>query len=106
MEKLKPHYDLVLIKASAAAKTLGITITAQSGANGLGLALDGVMTVVQGMSRSQFYKSMTSDVDHRIWQDVYHVLFKPDGGATTVLYVKFTVDADGAKYMVISFKKK
>ncbi len=42
---------------------------------------------------------MTSLADHRIWQDVYHV---PHGG--TVLYVKFTTDAEG--YLVISLKEK
>ena len=51
------------------------------------------------MNREQFYKSMTSMADHRIWQDVYHVEF-----GALVLYVKFTTDAEG--YLVISLKEK
>ncbi len=48
---------------------------------------------------SHFYKSMTSHSDHTIWQDVYHV---PHGDI--VLYLKFTVDAEG--HIVISLKEK
>jgi motility quorum-sensing regulator / GCU-specific mRNA interferase toxin len=42
---------------------------------------------------------MTSQADARIWQDVYHV---PSGGM--VLYVKFTIDADGK--LLLSFKER
>jgi motility quorum-sensing regulator/GCU-specific mRNA interferase toxin len=38
------------------------------------------------MRRSQFYKSMTSHADHRVWQDVNHLPW-----AGLVLYVKLTV---------------
>jgi hypothetical protein len=51
------------------------------------------------MTQQQFFKSMTSDANSAIWQDVHHV--KHD---TYVLYVKFTTDAAG--YLVISFKEK
>lgn len=44
-------------------------------------------------------KSMTSHLDHTIWQDVY----KPTVGKTE-LYVKFTVDRQG-QYFLISFKE-
>lgn len=43
---------------------------------------------------------MTSKLDNKIWQDVYHV---PHG--ETVLYVKFTTDSEG-KHLVVSFKEK
>jgi motility quorum-sensing regulator/GCU-specific mRNA interferase toxin len=52
------------------------------------------------MERTQFYKSMTSYGDHRIWQDVYHVP-SPVG----VLYVKFTADAV-TEFLLLSFKEK
>ena len=42
---------------------------------------------------------MTSIADVRIWQDVYHVRC-----GETLLYVKFTTDAEG--YLVISLKEK
>ena len=55
--------------------------------------------MIQGMSRAQFYKSMTSDADSAVWQDVYHV---PHSGI--LLYVKLTTDVEG--YLVISLKEK
>lgn len=76
-----------------------MTSTARNSAFGLGLLLADVVRIIQGVTREQFYKSMTSIGDHRIWQDVYHVPFE-----RTVLYVKFTTDAQG--HLVISFKEK
>jgi motility quorum-sensing regulator/GCU-specific mRNA interferase toxin len=76
-----------------------MTRTSQNNAFRLGLTLERVVAVIQGIHREQFYKSMTSESDHRIWQDVYHV---PLGDL--VLYVKFTTDDEG--YFVISFKEK
>lgn len=100
VEKRLPHYSLDSIKATLCdAATLRMTRTSQNNAFRLGLTLDGVVALIQSITREQFYKSMTSDGDHRIWQDVYHVSL---GGL--VLYVKFTTDDEG--YFVISFKEK
>lgn len=100
MEKRTPHYALDSIKATfTTAASLRMTRTAQDGALSLGLLLADVVRIVQCMAREQFYKSMTTFGDHRIWQDVYHVPFEG-----LVLYVKFTTDAQG--YLVISFKEK
>ncbi len=52
------------------------------------------------MSRTHFYKSMTSHADHRVWQDVYHI-----PSAIGVLYVKFTADAV-TDFKLLSFKEK
>jgi Motility quorum-sensing regulator, toxin of MqsA len=62
---------------------------------------DQVVVLQDGVegSHEQFYKSMTSLADHRIWQDVYQVPFEG-----LIVYVKFTTDAQG--YLVISFKEK
>jgi motility quorum-sensing regulator/GCU-specific mRNA interferase toxin len=43
---------------------------------------------------------MTAHVDHRLWQDVYHVP-SPAG----VLYVKFTADVITG-FLLLSFKEK
>ena len=100
MEKRRPHYDLASIKvAFAVIEALRITTTALKTAEALDLTLEDIIALIQSMTREQFYKSMTSMADHRIWQDVYHV---PLGDI--VLYVKFTADPDG--YLVISFKEK
>ena len=52
------------------------------------------------MQRNHLYKSMTSNIDHRVWQDVYHVP-SPAG----VLYVKFTADFV-TEFLLLSFKEK
>ena len=80
------------------ASKLRMTKTARDNAFALSFSLDDVVAVIQGMSRGQFVKSMTSHSDHRIWQDVYHV---PSEGL--VLYVKFTIDDEGQ--LLISFKE-
>ena len=47
-----------------------------------------------------FYKSMTALMDHRTWQDVYHV---PADGL--VLYVKFQADVV-TEFRLMSFKER
>jgi motility quorum-sensing regulator/GCU-specific mRNA interferase toxin len=100
VEKRKPHYNLDTIKATfVAVRALRMTRTATTCAFALGITLEEIIGLIQGMTREQFYKSMTSAANSAIWQDVYHVPY-----ATLVLYVKFTTDAEG--YLVISFKEK
>jgi motility quorum-sensing regulator/GCU-specific mRNA interferase toxin len=31
-----------------------------------------MLSVIASLTRRNFYKSMTTHADHRIWQDVYH----------------------------------
>lgn len=59
------------------------THTARSGANSLGLSYTEMLAVVMALSPSDFYKSMTSNADHTVWQDVYRP-FTPVGD----LYLK------------------
>jgi motility quorum-sensing regulator / GCU-specific mRNA interferase toxin len=100
VEKRKPHYDLASIKATfATVDALRMTRTAHDCALALGLLLQDVVALIQEMTREQFYKSMTSKANVALWQDVYHVPW-----SSTVLYVKFTTDAEG--YLVISLKEK
>ena len=100
LEKLKPHYDLGTIKASlSTVAALRITKTALTTAEALGITLQDIVDIIQGMTREQFFKSMTSAWNSAVWQDVYHVAYEG-----LLLYVKFTTDAEG--YLVISFKEK
>ncbi len=100
MEKRKPTYDLEGFRQEfRTARALRMTRSAQDATLRLGLTLEDVVQVVQSMKRSNFYKSMTSHADHRVWQDVYHV---PWGGL--VLYVKLTVDELGR--LILSMKEK
>lgn len=100
MEKRSPHYNLGTIrKIFSTIDALRITRTAMISAERLGLTLADIVALIQTITRRQFYKSMTSSADVRIWQDVYHVRC-----CETLLYVKFTTDAEG--YLVISLKEK
>ncbi len=97
MEKLKPHYGLAAVKAAFAdASSLNRSFVSKQGADELDMDDAAVVAVIQGLSASDFDKSMT---DHRVWQDVY----KPSVGGRT-LYVKFTLDARQALFL-ISFKE-
>jgi motility quorum-sensing regulator/GCU-specific mRNA interferase toxin len=100
MEKRKPHYALDTIKtAFADVASLNRSYVSKQGADDLDMDDDAVVAVIQGLSLSDFDKSMTSIADHRVWQDVY----KPSVGGRTI-YVKFTVDAQNAPFL-ISFKE-
>jgi motility quorum-sensing regulator/GCU-specific mRNA interferase toxin len=97
-EKRKPTYDIEAFKA--AAQRIRITLAATRTAAALGFGRAEIAGIIQTMQRTQFYKSMTSYEDHRVWQDVYHV---PSEAGT--LYVKFTADAV-TEFVLLSFKEK
>ena len=58
-----------------------------------------VVDVIAGLTAGDFDKSMPSDINPAIWQDVYKLII--DGRE---LYVKFTLDARG-ELLLISFKE-
>jgi len=62
----------------------------------LGFDFDGMLNVVRGLRPADFYKSMTTHADHRVWQDVY----RPQTSAGKV-YLKLTVIDD---VLIVSFK--
>ena len=65
----------------------------------MGLTTAEMLTVIASLSRRQFYKSMTTYADHRLWQDVYHT----GTPARKEAYIKITL-RDAAP--VIQFKEK
>ena len=83
IDKFTPAYDLEKFKSS----DFAVTTTAQKTALSLGIDRNEMDIVVSAMNRTHFYKSMTSQYNHKVWQDVYHVSYKG-----MVLYVKFTED--------------
>jgi motility quorum-sensing regulator / GCU-specific mRNA interferase toxin len=100
MEKLRPHYDLATIKALVA--RLGasaFTKTAMDGGRAMGLTTAEMLAVIAGMERRDFFKSMTTLHDHKVWQDVYHVMTP----VAKIAYVKVTLRNDAP---VIQFKEK
>lgn len=102
MEKRRPHYRLDDIKAQFRYPDgFHVGMRAQEFAL-VELALDraGLVELIQEIQPKDFYKSMTSYRDHRIWQDVYHLKH-----ADLVLYVKFS-RADDGFYVLVSMKEK
>ena len=65
----------------------------------MGLTFSEASGVVLGLQRSMLHKSMTTQADHRVWQDVY--LAPCPNGKTA--YIILTLQ-DGAA--VIQFKEK
>jgi motility quorum-sensing regulator/GCU-specific mRNA interferase toxin len=53
--------------------------------------------VIMGLTTNDFYKSMTTHVDHTVWQDVYRPM--TEGGE---VYLKLTVADD---VIIVSFKE-
>ncbi len=101
-EKRRPHYDLAAIKRIVAdPNSQPFTRTALQGGLALGLKEPEMRSVVLALSRGDFSKSMTTNSDHRIWQDVYHGK-TPDG---TAVYIKITHYTDGSP-PVIQLKAK
>jgi motility quorum-sensing regulator/GCU-specific mRNA interferase toxin len=101
MEKKKPSYLLSDVLAIVHASGVdAFTQTALHGAWDLGLTSEGAVAVVLGLRQINFYKSMTTQADHRIWQDVYHA----DLNSGLKVYIKLTLRENGI--VVIQFKEK
>ena len=103
MEKRVPTFDLNSIKTffSSPENLFGhITKSALYAAAAMNMDEQDIVDTIQSLDRKDFYKSMTSFNDHRIWQDVYHASFN-----SLLIYMKFTVQQDKA-YLLISFKEK
>lgn len=99
MEKGTPHSKLPVVKAMIEAGQVRATASAFGGARGLGINdLAGMCAVVMTLTPADFYKSMTTHADHRIWQDVYRTR-TADG---VEVYLKLTVIDD---LLIVSFKE-
>ncbi len=100
MRRQRPHYPLKDIKAAFSDVTrINRTLSAANGADDLGLDEQAVIDVVATLTWRDSDKSMPSDINPAIWQDVY----KPIIDARE-LYVKFTLDVQG-QLLLISFKE-
>ena len=99
MEKNRPHRKLSLVQALINSGHVRATASAFVGARELGINdLSGMCSLVMTLTVADFYKSMTTHADHRIWQDVYHA--KTISGDQ--VYVKLTVIDD---VLIVSFKE-
>ncbi|MEW6349408.1 MAG: type II toxin-antitoxin system MqsR family toxin [Thermodesulfobacteriota bacterium] len=103
MEKRnKPYYRLEEIKAVVANPNIyPFTRTARREGLALGLEPSEMRDVILSLSAADFIKSMTTYLDNRVWQDVYHGKTKDE----RPVYIKLTGYTDG-RPPVISFKEK
>jgi motility quorum-sensing regulator/GCU-specific mRNA interferase toxin len=97
MEKRTPHCSLAVVKAMVAAGKVRTTVSALADGAALGFGYEAIIGVVAALTTRDFYKSMTTNADHRIWQDVY----RPKTRAG-VVYLKLTVLDD---VLIASFKE-
>lgn len=97
MEKGTPHCKLPVIKGMIEAGKVRSTMSALAGGAALGFDFQGIVSVIMALTPADFYKSMTTHADHRIWQDVY----RPRTPAGEV-YLKLTVVDD---VLIVSFKE-
>jgi motility quorum-sensing regulator/GCU-specific mRNA interferase toxin len=90
---------LPAVKALVQAGRVRATASAFTGARDLGINdLAGMCAIVLALNSDDFYKSITTHVDHRIWQDVYRGI-TADG---IEVYLKLTVIDD---LLIVSFKE-
>jgi motility quorum-sensing regulator/GCU-specific mRNA interferase toxin len=100
VEKRTPHYDLARIQVQVARLgAAAFTKTALDGGREMGLTTGEMLAVIASLSRRDFYKSMTTYADHRVWQDVYHAATPVKKDA----YIKITLRDEAP---VIQFKEK
>jgi motility quorum-sensing regulator / GCU-specific mRNA interferase toxin len=100
VEKRARHYDLTRVQADVARLgAAAFTKAALDGGRTMGLTSAEMLAVIASLTRRDFYKSMTSYADHRLWQDVYHAATPVRKDAS----IKITLRAAAP---VIQFKEK
>jgi motility quorum-sensing regulator/GCU-specific mRNA interferase toxin len=97
LEKFSPHSKLHKVKALVVAGKVRATYSAILGAAKIGLSFHDMVDVVLGLTARDFYKSMTTNADHKVWQDVY----RPNTNVGKI-YLKLTVIDD---VLIVSFKE-
>ncbi len=97
MEKRTSHVPLVRVKDLVRKGHYEIRISALKGAAAIGMSRDDILEIVLSLTVSDFYKSMTTYADYRVWQDVY----RPTVTVGTI-YLKVTVTEN---VIVVSFKE-
>jgi motility quorum-sensing regulator/GCU-specific mRNA interferase toxin len=76
---------------------MNLTVSATQGIRVAGMTRSEALEVVRQLSGANFYKSMTTHQNHKIWQDVYHAKWQEK-----MLYVKFQ---QAGEYFIVSFKE-
>jgi len=98
MEKRTPHTRLHIVQGLVAEGKVKATVSALNGADDLGLTFDDICQVILQLRSTDFFKSMTTYLDHTVWQDVYRPKLKCGD-----VYMKLTVSKG---VLIVSFKEK
>lgn len=103
MEKRKPHYDLKRIKELFNNETTRIIrdIARQNAAAAGYAYVEEIQYVINNLCSQHFYKSMTSEQNHKLWQDVYKFTDEEKR-----LYIKLQLTMSRNKAVLIQFKKE
>ncbi|MGK6312878.1 type II toxin-antitoxin system MqsR family toxin [Neorhizobium sp. DT-125] len=96
-EKRKAHCPLERVKSLVKAGQVRTTYSALAGASRLDFTLSEMYETVLALTPVDFYKSMTTYGDHKVWQDVYRPMTKAGR-----IYLKLTVIDD---VLIVSFKE-
>jgi motility quorum-sensing regulator/GCU-specific mRNA interferase toxin len=98
MEKRSPHYRLAAVQTQMdCVAKMHLTGKAKLCIRECGMTEEEALAVILGLSGRDFHKSMTTNHDHRIWQDVY----LPTSNGME-LYVKIQ---QATQYFIVSFKE-
>jgi hypothetical protein len=97
--KNKPYYSLSDIQALVKSGERFITHAAMIDGSYIDFSVDGIYSTVLALKESDFYKSMQSDKNPLLWQDVYHHKHRT---TEIKLYIKLQIKA---RAVVISFKE-
>jgi motility quorum-sensing regulator/GCU-specific mRNA interferase toxin len=97
MEKRTPQCPLSVVRTLIRAGKVRSTYTALAGGAAMGFDFEGMIAVVLALTPKDFYKSMTTYSDDKIWQDVYRPTTKYGD-----VYLKLTVIED---VLIVSFKE-
>ena len=103
MEKKKPTHLLKNIKELIRKENWHPTGNALQSAHSLGLTRYDIKTIVLSLEQKDFFKSMNSNYNHKIWQDVYYKDVTYNEKNFTI-YVKLQITQEGTHTVVISFK--
>ncbi|WCL50685.1 type II toxin-antitoxin system MqsR family toxin [Leptospira sp. GIMC2001] len=99
MEKKRAHYSLKVIKDLIRSGSVFITKKAQLTAlESFGFDYEGIVSNVLELSHENFYKSMTSHQNVKLWHDVYKMRIQEKH-----IYIKLQILEEDA--LIISFKE-
>lgn len=97
------HYKLNIIKDMLKSGKYIITNTAITNArNDFNIRSTDIPSYICTLDNTHFYKSMTCDKNHKVWQDVYHLPIKNNN---QIAYIKLQINLENES-VIIQFKRK